>query len=505
MRLATVSQSREMEEITQNSYEISSELLMESAGALAARELEQAYFPELKRGQLSLLCGPGHNGGDGLVMARHLHSMGHRHLVVYLLSPPQQRTSELFVRQLRRVQLQGLRLIDLFEHPEKRESLKSSALIVDALFGTGISRPIEGLMGRTVEIINSTRTPVVSLDCPSGLNGNNGLAQGPVVKADMTITFGLAKPGFFVADGPRNVGRLRVLPIGFPREVIRGVSTTHFAFTEKLSRRYLPRRPESSYKGDFGHLLLVAGSPGMWGAGLLSAASAYRLGCGYVTWASIQNPEEFIKDIPEVLTASIKSPHIWDKKWNAVAVGPGLGVSDAAAEFIKRLKEKKITGVVLDADAINVCVQYQLFPLPKQWVLTPHAGELERILQLKQHKMPEDRFQAALLGAELTGCHLLFKGFRSVLAYEDRCLVINSGNSALAKAGSGDVLTGMIGSLLAQGLESLPAAATGAYIHGRLADDWVRLGADRRSLLPSDLKDQLPQLLSRITVGTNFF
>jgi len=143
-----------------------------------------------------------------------------------------------------------------------------------------------------------------------------------------------------------------------------------------------------------------------------------------------------------------------------------------------------------------------LFPLPRTWVVTPHSGELARIVKKEVAQLEADRFAAALHGSEITGCHVLFKGFRSVVAHEKRCMVINAGNSALAKAGTGDVLTGMIGGFLAQGLEPLQATATGAYIHGRLADEWVRVGHDRRTLLASDLREHLPQLIGRIAGGT---
>lgn len=264
MRLATVAQSREIDELSQTVYGLPAEILMESAGATAARELDQSYYPDLKRGLLSVVCGPGNNGGDGLVLARHLHAAGHRDLIVFVLAPQESR-SELFTRQLSRVDLAGIRHVNLCDHPEKMEQIRSSALIVDALFGIGLSRPIESDYLKLVEIMNSCRVPVVSLDCPSGLDCDTGVVKGQVIKADMTLSFGLAKPGFFVSDGPRHVGKLRILPIGFPYESLRGVATSHFAFTERLARRYLPRRLETSNKSDHGHLLVLAGREGMWG------------------------------------------------------------------------------------------------------------------------------------------------------------------------------------------------------------------------------------------------
>jgi hydroxyethylthiazole kinase-like uncharacterized protein yjeF len=503
MRLVTSHQSRELDLITESEYGISTEVLMESAGALAAREIYQSFFPEISRGTVAIVCGPGNNGGDGLVVARHMHSMGYRDLVVYFFGKKNQ-NSKLFSLQLSRAEKQGLKIIDLELNPEKIEQIKSSELVVDAIFGVGLSKKIEGIFLKAIDIMNSVKAPKISLDCPSGLDSDHGVIEGSVVKADMTITFGLAKPGFFVFSGPECVGKLRVLPIGHPFEVMRTVAISHFLFNEKLARRYLKSRKNTTNKSDYGHLLVVAGQEGMWGAGALASTSAYRMGVGYVTWGSFTKPGEYLNEVPECLSAEIDDNFsIWNsKKFTALAVGPGLGVNSKTANLIKKMKLDKLENVVLDADAITTCVQFDLFPLPSNWILTPHAGELSKIIKWSDKKINQNRFDAALEGAKLTGCHLLLKGYKTVIAYDNRCLVINSGNSALAKAGTGDVLTGMIGSLLAQGHDCIQAAATAAFIHGKIADEWVRTGNSKSSLVASDIKDHLPSLISRMAGGS---
>ncbi|MEQ1664538.1 MAG: NAD(P)H-hydrate dehydratase, partial [Bdellovibrionales bacterium] len=283
-------------------------------------------------------------------------------------------------------------------------------------------------------------------------------------------------------------------------ECLRGLSTTHFMFNDKLARRYLPNRKERSNKSNFGRLVVMAGSKNMWGAGILATQSAYRMGAGYVYWAAKETPFQQLEQTPEVLISNLENEEIWDvNKIDAYAVGPGLGTTEEVADLIRRLKKNKAKKVVIDADALAVCARYKLFPLPKSWVATPHSAELSRWLKIDIKEIEADRYAAALAGAKLAGCHVLLKGYRSVLSYGNRCMVINSGNSALAKAGAGDVLTGMIGSLLAQGLDTLQASATAAYIHGRLADEWVRQGNDKRALNPNDLKDSLGSLLGRIS------
>jgi len=511
MRLATVSQCRSLDELSVKAYGLGSDTLMEAAGLMAARELQQNFYPELARGMTAIVCGPGNNGADGLVMARHLHSMGFRDLLVFIVTAKPKR-SPLFKLQFSRAEKHGLRIVEVSannikKNIKKLEQLRSAVLVVDALFGIGLKKKPEGIFQTVIERMNSTKLPIVSLDTPSGLDCDNGVVMGVAAKAHTTFTFGLAKPGFFVADGPMYVGKLRTLPIGYPYECLRGVATTHFVFSEKLARRYLPVRKDRSNKSDFGRLVVLAGSENTWGAGILSAQSAYRIGAGYVTWAGRDLPLKHLEQTPEVMTAKLDDDAIWDlKKITAYAVGPGLGVNDDTLKIVRRLKELSAGRVVIDADAIAVCAQAknQIFPLPSSWVMTPHSGELAKLLKRTVQEVEADRFGAALAGAKLTGCHVLLKGFRSILAYEKRCLVINSGNSALAKAGSGDVLTGMIGGLLAQGLDTVQATATAAYIHGRLADEWVRTGHDKRTLNPSDLKEPIGQLISRISHGAVF-
>lgn len=503
MRLATRAQAAQIDEISHSVYGLTGEVLMESAGALAAREIDLSYLPELTRGSVAVVCGPGNNGGDGFVVARHLHSSGYRDLQVFTVAPEAARSS-LFKLQKQRTELQGIRINDLIVRPESMQLLNQAELIVDAVFGIGLNKKVAEPYLAAIEAMNVSKALKVALDTPSGLNADTGRVEGAAVNAAMTVTFGLAKPGFFVGEGPAHVGKLRVLPIGFPYESLRGIATTHFLFTEKLARRYLPARAETSNKSDHGRLLVIAGRPGFWGAGILSSSSAFRTGTGYVTWASFEPPYETLKEIPEVLTASIKDERLWQTKFNAVAIGPGLGATEETAEIIEKLKTLEIP-VVVDADAITACVEHKLFPLPKNWVITPHSGELGRILKVQAGEVERDRFQAAMKGFEIARCHVLLKGFRSLIAYDNRFMVIHSGNSALAKAGTGDVLTGMIGALLAQGLDTPQAVATAAYLHGRLADEWVRSGQDKASLTASDLKMLLPQVLSRLRLGGNLY
>lgn len=497
MRLATVDQAFHIDKIAQEKYDLSAEVLMEAAGSLSAREIEQSFLPELNRGQVAVVCGPGNNGADGLVCARHLHASGRRNLQVFLIAPQESR-SALFKLQLKRMKAQGIRCIDLTQNPEKISYLKKAVLVVDAIFGIGLKREVRNEFARVIEAINACKQPKVALDTPSGLNADSGRLEGVAVKADMTVTFGLAKPGFFMAEGPFYCGRLRVLSIGFPQEAIRLIANTHVLFTEKLASRNLPLRSDMSNKSSHGRLMVLAGRPGFWGAGILSSSAAFRMGTGYVQWASFESPDEALKEIPEVLTGSINDESLWNSRFTAICVGPGLGTGPEVVELIERLRRMEGLPVVVDADALTVCANHDLFPLPENWIITPHSGELSRILHISSEEIDRDHFQAALKAYKKVGCRVLLKGFRSILVSRAKTLLIHSGNSALAKAGTGDVLSGMIGGLLAQGVEPTRAAATAAYIHGRMADDWVREGFDKSSLTASDLRILLPPLIARL-------
>lgn len=466
MRLGTVSQCQQIDKISHTDYDLSGELLMEAAGAIAAREIEQSFFPELNKGHVSIICGPGNNGGDGAVIARHLHAAGFRNLNVFVCGK-ESIWSPLLKAQVARLERQRIKVIRTAEQlNEAASAIHSSALLIDALFGIGLARPISGDYARLIDSINSTSAPAVSIDAPSGLDCDRGVVLGACVKAAMTITFGLAKPGFFVAEGPSFVGNLRIVSIGFPRRASREIAKTHFAFSERLARRALPVAKPTANKSDFGRLLVYAGGPGTWGAGLLCASAAARVGAGYVTLVGSVEPREAIRENPEFLTAQIDDPKLWQKKSDqrAVVIGPGFGVGEATAAIIEKLKKEQPEHLVLDADAITTCVQFNLWPLPAEWVMTPHAGELARIMNVAACDVESDRFNFAARAAQKAGCYVLLKGFRSVLSNGKKSLVIMAGNNALAKAGSGDVLAGMIGGLLAQGFNPHATPLTQAAV-----------------------------------------
>ncbi len=496
MRLATAAQTKIMDKLVEKDFGLPGEAVMEVAGALAAREIEQSFFPELNKGRMVFVAGRGHNGGDALVTARHLHGSGFRDLMVVLLCPSDRKVAALTQRQLDRAKKFGLRILENPAPAELSRLLSEAALIVDGLLGVGLNKHLEAPLSDWVEAMNAARPPKVALDVPSGLHPDTGEVKGVCVRAVATLTLGLPKPGFFTGQGPSYCGRLRILPLGYPQRLIREVATTRFAFTEKLARRYLPRPATQANKSTQGFLQVFAGSEGMWGAGILASLAAYRTGAGYVQLTSLQDPTHIASSHPEIMTATVNLKDPVHPKAKALVIGPGLGVTSQTGELLKKIRSDCKLPVLLDADALGF-VQ-DLGRLPANWVLTPHAGELARMLSVPVQDIEKDRIEFVQRAAEKFGCVVLLKGFRTLIAFESRVMVVLSGNSTLAKAGTGDVLSGMIGALLAQGLPSIQASGTGAYLHGRMADEWLKVGQDRLSMTAADLTELLPQLLSRL-------
>ena len=487
LSLSTAEQSRKIDDITQKKFNLSAEVLMESAGAGSAEEILKVH----PAGSMALLCGPGHNGGDGLVLARHLHSAGCKVQVFCAES-----RSELAAKQKKTLKLLGLKLFSLKDIKAVKESLKKSSLIVDALFGVGLNKNISGIYLDIIKHINNLPAQKISLDAPSGLNVDTGQIMGAAVKADHTLTFGLSKPGFYLRKGRVYSGKIVVKSLCFPLSVLEETAGTHFLVTKKWVSEVLPSRQPDDHKARQGHLLVLAGRPGFLGAGLLCAEAGYRMGAGYVTWAGQSMQERQLK-LPDVLTKSVSDKDLFQNKTAAV-IGPGLGVNTSTKNLIIRLKKEFKKPVVVDADAFTVCVKDNLFPLPKNWVLTPHSGELGKMFDLKGGDIDKDPCGYALKAGVKAQALVLLKGLHSVLSNGEKCWIIPTGNAGLAKAGSGDVLAGFIGALTARGLDAFSSALAGAFVHGGLADYWLSQGKDQDSLMAQDLKDLLPFYLKTL-------
>lgn len=492
--LASSAQCAEIDRSAIKSYDLSAEILMESAGALSAQEileyLKKYQKKNIESSSVLILCGPGHNGGDGLVVARHLLSNS----IPVTVFCSEKQGSDLFEKQKSRLHKLGVTL-----HPlENQEQIKKTKcdLIIDALFGIGLNKDITDLYAGLIQWINEENKQVISLDIPSGLDVDTGRIKGKAVKADLTVSFGLAKPGFYQQEGPVHIGRIKVLPIGFPYSLLREKAFTHFLIDRHWVFKTLPERSPLDHKAKQGHLLVLAGSKDFWGAGQLASLAAYRMGAGYVTLSPAM-PKEFSSQwYPDILTQDLSDQNLLKNK-TAVAIGPGFGIEKKTKDILEILKKTKLP-VVVDADAFAVCIKEKLFPLPAHWLVTPHSGELARLFDITGKEIDQNRCSYAMKASKKMGCLVLLKGFYSVLAKKDKCWIIPTGNAALAKAGTGDVLTGFIGALMARSLDTFSATGAAAFIHGLLAEEWVESGKDKDSLMAQDLKDILPIVLKKL-------
>ncbi|CAM5998644.1 unnamed protein product [Sphagnum balticum] len=475
---------------------ISAELLMETAG-LEALRIIKTQLRTLS--PIAVLSGPGNNGADGLVVARHLLSCGFNPQVFFI--GDSKKVSPLFTLQRQRLEAMGGKIGKLAD----LSHLKEFNTFVDALFGIGLERPLEGEFLDVVSFLNSSKKRIVSLDIPSGLNATSGRVMNVAVKASLTLTFGLAKPGLLSSEGSECCGKVKVLSLGIPQDIIDTFAKSHFLVTRSWVRPLIPTRKNTSNKFTYGRLYILAGRPGTWGAAALSAKGAYRIGAGYVTLV-VQDKKTAKAYLghhlgPEVLTTSIDDESIF-KKASAVVVGPGAGESEDLKGFIRRLRKENLRHVVLDADALTALSQMRDFePLPS-WILTPHTGELSRLLNISSKEIEAARFESVLKAVQKFKCGVLLKGFHSQFCdSEGRIGIINSGNAALAKAGTGDVLSGFIGGLMSQSLLPSDATMVGAYLHGFIADKWIEGGQNIKSFVASDLITHISSALTQVERG----
>jgi ADP-dependent NAD(P)H-hydrate dehydratase / NAD(P)H-hydrate epimerase len=495
-------------------------LLMENAGRGAAVRLNELLEAEraaeggrrrAPQRRVICACGTGNNGGDGLVVARQL--LGFGHSVQVLLTggrdalTPDARVNFDAWRGL------GGEVRELGE----TDSLDASALfagahlIVDALFGTGLSRPLSGRFRALVESINASGVEVVALDIPSGLHADTGAVMGAAVCARRTITFGHPKTGLLTTAALDQTGELVVADLGVPQRLGPALTPRARWFEAADAASWLEARSRSTHKGRAGRVLVIGGSPGKTGAALLSANAALRTGAGLVTIAAFADAVQSLDArVIEVMTRPIDTSRLDASidaaiaNADAVVIGPGLGQEELARRVVDHVVFEFPGPKVLDADALTHFAQraHELANAPGPCLLTPHPGELGRLLSVGAKEIEADRFAAVDRAVELTRHAVLLKGPHTLIGEPGvPPWVVSEGHPALAIGGSGDVLAGMTGALIAT-LGPLRAGALGAFLHGRAARLWVDAhgGADR-GLFARELTDFVPRALASLVSG----
>lgn len=486
--------------------------LMERAGTGAAAILLRR-FPEVRRGGVVVLAGKGNNGGDGFVIARALQREKVAVEVILLAECDEVRGDALRALQAyRRARGRIDEAGDGASIEDLPRQLASRALVVDALFGTGLSAPLRGRFAAAVAAMNGCGRPVFAVDLPSGLDADRGVALGAAVRAAATATFGFLKIALTTYPGLAHAGEVEVVDIGIPPQALTAVRPQIELLERGDVRALVPVRDPQAHKGTSGHVLLVAGSRGHTGAARLAARAALRSGAGLVTLAgpASLNPI-FCCGGDEWMTAPLGDRDgrvrfsaaeirrlIAGKR--AVVAGPGIGTHADAARLIAFLVRQSDAPMVLDADALT-CIAADLEILRRSrapLVLTPHPGEMARMIGGDAAAVQSDRIGTARRFAKSFGCVLLLKGARSLIAAPDGRVWINpTGNPGMASGGMGDALAGMIGAFLAQGLDPTAAARLGAYVHGDAAD---RVVSRRGSigLVAGDVIEELPPTLAAL-------
>ncbi len=473
--------------------------LMERAGAGVARVLERVA-PD---GPVAVLCGKGNNGGDGLVVARLLRE-GARRVTVVCVAPLGDFTGDARANLERLVGEAPLELAE--DRQGVRDALGEAAVIVDALLGTGFQGEARGMVGEAIEAMNAATAPVVSVDVPSGVDVSTGVASGAAVRAVATATFHAGKPGLWIAPGKAHAGEVETIDIGIPRGA---PDDTTIGLIRSSVLDALPRRAASSTKFSSGHVLVVGGSLGLTGAPRMAAHAAMRAGAGYVTAcvpASLQAilaaaapPELMTRGLPDddggLTAAGVTKVLEASERGGALALGPGLGRGDGAFAFARELAREVEVALVLDADGLNAHAGAlgELTARAAPTVLTPHAGELGRLLEVGSEAVERERLHHVRLAAERAQAVVVLKGDDTLIAEPSGRVAVSPGGApALATAGSGDVLTGVITALLAVGLEPFTAAAAGVWLHAEAGREAARRQGANEGVLASDVIAALP-------------
>ena len=513
MKIATASQMKSLDRRAIDEAHIPGSVLMERAGERVVAVLETIHSPLTGRSAV-VLCGKGNNGGDGFVIARLLLRKRVK-ATVLLLAQPSALNGDAKLMYRRFTRTPGARTVRVNPSIDQiRHHLHRSDFVVDALLGTGLSSQVTGSYRAAILAMNECNRPVMAVDLPSGIHSDTGAAMGIAVVATWTVTFGLPKFGLYLGAGIDHAGEIQIADIGIPLDYVEDLKTEISLITSEDVRQLLPRRPRSAHKGTFGHAGLIAGSVGKTGAAAMAAQAALRVGAGLVTVATPTSVNDILEaKLLEVMTIPMPETKartlarsaldrllLFANARSAMALGPGLTTHPETIELIHALVPRIEKPAVLDADALNAMAGRVdlLRECKAPLILTPHPGEMARLEEHATSQMINaDRVGIATRFARARRVFVVLKGARTVIANPDgQGAICPTGNPGMATAGTGDVLTGMIMGLLAQGLSPWDAARCGTYLHG-LAGDLAATRLGTTGMIAGDLIDQIPHAITQ--------
>ncbi|MBN1850353.1 MAG: NAD(P)H-hydrate dehydratase [Deltaproteobacteria bacterium] len=517
MRVVKAKEIQEMDRFTIQEVGIPGAVLMENAGRGACR-LFLEHFDPPESARIMTICGRGNNGGDGYVMARYLHQAGLR-IIVVILSKYEKITGDA------RINLDIIRKMGLEIHYADNSDqwqtlyplLNDSDYIIDGILGTGLNAPVQGLYARIIQDVNTSEKPVMAVDIPSGLNADTGQVMGVAIQADLTATFGFPKLGQFLYPGADLVGRLARVDICIPKMVLDQTTPRYWLVEPDDFSHHFHSKKWDTHKGDRGHVLILAGSTGKTGAAVLTAMGALRAGAGLVTVGipkslnpilEIKLTEAMTVPLPETDQGSLSRAAQKDIEQlmqgkTALVIGPGLSTHPETSALVREIISHYHLPMVIDADGLNA-LQGRLDVLSAhadQIILTPHPGEMGRLIGKKNSDIQSDRIGTASAFVKENGCYLVLKGARTIIAEPDGLIHINpTGNPALSSGGTGDVLTGVIGGFLAARWPMTDASVAGVYLHG-LAADFLAEDMGYSGIMAGELLDVFPDLTASLAQG----
>ncbi len=530
MKLPTAMEMQALDKCAIEEFGIPGVVLMENAGLGTVRMMERVLGPS-KDTFACILVGPGNNGGDGLVIGRHLHQLGCKPVFFFLMNPDNAKgDSKINMEIVKKLKL-PFHVIDtesrVLTIPVLYKQIESRGFpcyaIVDAIFGIGLQREVSGHFASTIDLINDNTfahgTPVVAVDCPSGMDADSGKIMGNCIRANYTATYGCAKPGHFIHDSRELTGKLEIIDIGIPPEATDITHISNKLIDHNIISTIAPSltRKNSSHKGDHGHLLVLAGSAGKTGAAILSTKGALRSGCGLISLCSPHNLNTVFETclveamtIPLVHSSSflsfrdLKEIEESAEGKQAGIIGPGIGTSPETARLVRELYRNLTIPLVIDADALNILATEpeSIKETAGLRIFTPHPGELSRLIgwsipEIQQNRLEAARYACRLFNNETSQNIVVLKGAGTIISAPSTLTLINtSGNPGMATGGMGDVLSGIIGALLCQGVEPLAATSAAVYLHGAAADLlYEKIGAGYTA---SEVADEIPHFLKSL-------
>lgn len=517
MHLLRSEEMRRADRAAMKEYGISGLVLMENAGAALARQACIMLNDKPQGKRVLVFAGTGNNGGDGLVAARHLYNAG-ADVRIFLFGDATSLSGDSAVNWqiVEKMEIKRQSILAEEDANVLKVALLSSQLIIDALYGTGFHGAIRGGAALAVRLMNESGQPVLAADIPSGVLADTGKVEGVAVRASQTLTFGAAKPGLFLMPGADYAGKITVADISLPQKLLRQQDADWQYLDQTFAMSLLPKRSLDTHKGDYGHVLIIGGSRRMPGAPILAARGAMAVGAGLVTVAA---PQETLNALTVALPEAMGLPLPTDADGNITAaaaekvlafaekktivLGMGLGKAATTREFVYQLLPKVPQAAVVDADALTALSKgaKPTEDWKKTLIFTPHPGEMAQLMGSEAKKVQENRLSMVEEAARIYRGIVLLKGYRTLISDGAKRLYINgSGNPGMSVGGSGDVLSGIIGGLLAQGLPPMAAAGLGAWLHGA-AGDKAAAALGEASMTALDIVKYFPFLWQEIAQG----